>query len=61
VEDNGIGFNTDQKKSGLGLGNIKNRAELFDGKFKIISAAGKGCTMEVEFPKEFLLQQECDQ
>jgi PAS domain S-box-containing protein len=50
IEDNGIGFDTGQKKNGLGLSNIKNRAELFNGKAKIDSAPGKGCKIEIAFP-----------
>jgi PAS domain S-box-containing protein len=50
IEDNGIGFEPTQKKNGLGLSNIKNRAELFQGKAKIESAPNGGCTIKVVFP-----------
>jgi PAS domain S-box-containing protein len=50
IKDNGVGFEPCQRKSGLGLGNIKNRAELFNGKASIESAPGKGCKLEIIFP-----------
>lgn len=42
--DNGVGFNTRQKMAsgGLGLSNIKSRAELIGGKARIISEKNKG-------------------
>jgi signal transduction histidine kinase len=49
IKDNGIGFDPAQKKNGLGLSNIKNRAELFNGKTKIESAPSRGCCIEVRF------------
>lgn len=50
VADNGQGFNTTIKKEGIGLENIRRRAGLLDGKAKIESAPGKGCTVIVEIP-----------
>jgi PAS domain S-box-containing protein len=50
IEDNGIGFDTAQTKKGLGLNNIKNRAELFKGRLRIKTEKDKGCKMEVWFP-----------
>ena len=45
IEDNGIGFNAEGFKNGLGLGSMMNRVELSDGIFKIESAKGKGTTI----------------
>jgi PAS domain S-box-containing protein len=50
IEDNGIGFDAHAKRNGIGLRNIKHRAELFKGNMKIESAVGKGCGMIVTFP-----------
>lgn len=50
IEDNGLGFNIAQKKTGIGLCNMKNRAELFKGKVTIKSAPGEGCKIEIAFP-----------
>ena len=50
MEDNGIGFVPAETNFGLGLRNIKNRAELYRGKVNLRSAKGEGCTLMVEFP-----------
>jgi PAS domain S-box-containing protein len=50
IKDNGVGFDPDARKKGIGLNNIKNRTELFKGKMEIESEKGKGCKMEVCFP-----------
>jgi PAS domain S-box-containing protein len=49
IADNGKGFNVHEKRKGIGITNITNRAELFNGLVKIVSAPGKGCRMEVGF------------
>lgn len=48
VGDNGKGFDTSTSKIGMGLTNIRNRLELFNGKMKIISSPGEGCKLTVE-------------
>ncbi len=48
--DNGKGFDTRAKKTGIGLSNIKKRAESLNGKFILNSAPGKGCEIIVEIP-----------
>lgn len=50
IYDNGKGFDTKSKKSGIGLSNIKKRAESLSGKFILNSAPGKGCEIIVEIP-----------
>ncbi len=50
VMDDGVGFNTGNVTDGIGLTNIRRRAELFRGKTQIISAPGKGCTLRVVIP-----------
>lgn len=50
VADNGVGFNVDSIKTGIGFANMKRRAELFSGKFDIISSPGKGCAVSMEIP-----------
>lgn len=49
IADNGKGFNVGEKRKGIGITNIMNRAELFNGKVKITSSPGKGCKLEVRF------------
>lgn len=51
ISDNGKGFDKkEQKVSGIGLINIFNRADAYNGKAEIISAPGNGCTINVQFP-----------
>jgi two-component system NarL family sensor kinase len=52
ITDDGVGFNTQQKGSGLGITNMTSRAHLLNGSLKIKSAEGKGCTLMVSFPIE---------
>ena len=50
LTDDGVGFVTDKSKSGIGMANMKRRAELFSGTFFIDSSPGNGCTMTVKVP-----------
>jgi len=50
IIDNGTGFDTRKKREGIGINNIINRAELFNGQVNIDSAPGKGCALTVNFP-----------
>ncbi len=50
VTDNGKGFDLSSIKEGLGLGNIRTRAALFNGKVEITTAPGKGCILSVVVP-----------
>lgn len=50
VSDNGAGFDVGAVKSGIGVANMKRRAELFAGKFEISSLPGKGCEIIVDIP-----------
>jgi two-component system sensor histidine kinase UhpB len=48
IVDNGKGFDVTQKRNGIGLTNIINRASLFNGQVSINSQPGHGCSLEVE-------------
>ena len=50
IRDDGKGFDPKSVKKGLGLTNMRNRAELFGGEVKIVSSEGKGCTLTVKVP-----------
>lgn len=50
IADNGVGFNPQAVKNGIGLANIKRRTELFSGKFELISSPGNGCVIIIEIP-----------
>lgn len=50
IFDNGRGFDTRKPRKGIGLNNIRNRAESFGGKFQLNSSPGMGCEITVEIP-----------
>ena len=50
ISDNGIGFNLNAIKSGIGIANMKRRTELFSGIFEIESSPGNGCTILIDIP-----------
>ena len=52
ITDDGVGFDVDKVKSGIGVANMKRRAELFGGTFRLTSSPGKGCTIIVQIPFE---------
>jgi PAS domain S-box-containing protein len=50
IGDNGKGFDVKKKRTGIGLTNIRNRVESYNGSASIISEPGKGCTLIIEVP-----------
>jgi two-component system sensor histidine kinase UhpB len=50
IKDNGVGFDVNQRKKGIGITNIFNRAESYNGIAEIFSQPGKGCTLAVRIP-----------
>jgi PAS domain S-box-containing protein len=50
IVDNGKGFRLSSVNKGLGLKNMYNRAELFNGRVIINTAPGEGCTLSVYIP-----------
>lgn len=49
IEDDGKGFDIHQKRMGIGITNIINRAEIFNGQVDIHAAPGQGCRIQVSF------------
>lgn len=49
IWDNGIGFNPDKVKYGIGLKNIKDRTKILQGELKITSSSENGTTLEIVF------------
>jgi len=49
ITDNGRGFDPWKKREGIGISNIINRAELFNGQVTIASTPGMGCVLSVNF------------
>lgn len=52
VRDNGKGDFSEPKNSGIGLNNIKNRVEYFDGELSIYTKPGKGFSIKITVPLE---------
>jgi PAS domain S-box-containing protein len=51
IADDGVGFDqSEENEKGLGFINITSRAEAYNGKVRINSSPGKGCTLELSFP-----------
>ncbi|MEO6550190.1 MAG: PAS domain S-box protein [Ferruginibacter sp.] len=45
IKDNGIGFDTNEKRNGIGLKNMVSRTNLFNGELVINSRPGEGCEL----------------
>jgi two-component system, NarL family, sensor histidine kinase UhpB len=50
VADDGRGFDVNKRRPGIGISNIINRAETFNGKVEIKSTPGKGTSLELKIP-----------
>ena len=50
ITDDGKGFDLNRKRKGVGISNIINRVESFNGKVQIESSAGNGCKVQVLLP-----------
>jgi signal transduction histidine kinase len=53
INDNGIGFEVGMKKSGVGIVNIINRVESFNGKVGFETKPGVGCKLDIRIPMIF--------
>lgn len=51
-EDNGIGFDIDKIKAGLGIQNIRSRVESLQGTMSVVSLENQGTSVHIEFPLE---------
>lgn len=49
IKDNGVGFNLNKKKNGIGMKNMLERANSIGGTFKIDSEINQGTTILIEF------------
>lgn len=50
IRDDGRGFDAATATHGIGLRNIANRVELYNGSMELVSAPDKGCTLHVTLP-----------
>jgi signal transduction histidine kinase len=51
IQDDGIGFNADAVRSGLGTVTMRTRAERMGANLAVISIPGMGTTVRVSFPR----------
>lgn len=58
VADDGVGFDSDHQKNGIGLYNIISRVEVYQGSLSMETSPGNGCKFDILFPvsKSMLIQ-----
>jgi PAS domain S-box-containing protein len=52
IQDDGVGFEINQQRKGIGIYNIISRSDLYNGIVDIQTAPGKGCAIHITFPLE---------
>lgn len=57
ISDDGIGFDTTTRKRGVGITNIKSRAELYNGNIQLTSEMGQGTKLSITFDKKDLAKK----
>ena len=50
ISDDGKGFNVKSKRKGIGISNMTNRIESYNGKVEIKSRKGNGCKIQITIP-----------
>jgi two-component system NarL family sensor kinase len=50
IEDNGVGFDKNNTKNGIGLENIKSRIALINGEIEYDTTLGKGTLVNIFIP-----------
>lgn len=50
ITDDGVGFDPEKGKGGIGIKNFRKRAAAINGKINIVSALGEGAKIELVFP-----------
>jgi two-component system NarL family sensor kinase len=50
MKDDGKGFDVKKKRKGIGLSNMMNRIESFNGQMFIESSLGQGCSVQIDIP-----------
>jgi PAS domain S-box-containing protein len=56
ISDNGVGFDPEKVRKGIGLTNIMNRADIYHGQLDLQSMPGKGCMLGVSFDLDKVLE-----
>ena len=50
IKADGVGFDFKTENAGTGLTEINSRVEAYGGKWKILTAPGKGCKLDIQIP-----------
>ena len=50
IADDGVGFNVKSERKGIGISNMIDRIESYNGEIEIISNPGNGCTITIKIP-----------
>ena len=50
IKDDGIGFDVNTERKGIGISNMIDRIESYNGGIEIISSPGNGCTINAKIP-----------
>lgn len=61
ISDDGKGFDSARVRMGIGLSNLRDRANLLRGSFNVSSKRGKGTTLHIEFPRGPLYRRKPDE
>jgi signal transduction histidine kinase len=54
IQDDGVGFDPAQNRTGFGLQSMRERAEALGGTFEVQTSPGQGCTLTVHIPLDRL-------
>lgn len=50
IQDDGLGFNPQTSQAGMGLSNMRQRAQALGGQLTVASASGKGANVQLSIP-----------
>jgi PAS domain S-box-containing protein len=50
IQDDGVGFDINQQRKGIGIYNIMSRSDLYNGIVNITTSPGNGCDISIQFP-----------
>jgi len=50
IQDDGVGFDVNQQRKGIGIYNIISRSDLYNGVVDIHTSPGNGCAITITFP-----------
>lgn len=50
IQDDGVGFDMNQQRKGIGIYNIISRSDLYNGVVDIQTSPGNGCSITITFP-----------